>query len=255
MLSKSLIETELFGYRKGAYTDAKTDRIGKIEIANGSTLFLDNINCLPISTQDKLLYVVENNAFTKLGESKPIKIDVRIIAAGNEIFKDLVMKNRFRRDLYERFVEKINVPNLIVRKEDMDFFIDKFLKEKAYVLGKMGIRMDAKTKNRIKEHPWEGNIRQLKNFIHRIITRTKKVEGAESYTIPIELVLTCLANELVIGKQKIVSDNDFTMETALNRARKSAVERALEKSFGDNDQAIALLGIARDTFFKLKKME
>ena len=253
-LSESLIEPELFGCKKGAYTDAKTDRIGQIETANGSTLFLDNINYLPTSMQHKLLHVIEDQRFTKVGDNKPTEIDVRIVAAGNGDFKDLIEKNRFLINLSERFVEIIKVPNLTVRKDDMDFFIDKFLKEKAKELGKKGLRTDAKTRNLIKEHTWKNNVRQLKNFIHRIVTRVEDRENTKSQIIPFELVKACLADEMVTGKQKEEAfDNDFTMETALNKARKKAIERALERSLGNNEEAIALLGIARDTYFKWKK--
>ena len=248
-LSESLIGTELFGCKRGAYTGADTDRIGKIEVANGSTLFLDNINYLPASMQHKLLHVVENQEFTMVGDNKPIKTDVRIVAAGNEIFKDLIEEKRFLRDLYERFVENIKVPNLKVRSEDMDFFINKFLKEKAYELGMRDIRIDANTKKMLKEHDWEGNVRQLQNFIHRIVTRVKYAESAENYTIPFSLVKTCLTDVLVIGKDKAASDNDFTMEAA----KKRAMERALEESGGNHEQAIVLLDIPRRTYYELKR--
>jgi transcriptional regulator with PAS, ATPase and Fis domain len=248
MLSKSIIETELFGCKKGAYTDAKTDRVGKIEIANGGTLFLDNINLLPVSMQQKLLNVIEDQIFTIVGDNKPTKINVRIVAAGNEVFTDLVEKNDFRRDLYERFVETIKVPSLTVRKEDMDFFISRFIKEKAHELGKIGIRIDAKTKKLIKDHNWEGNVRQLKNFIHRIVTRVKKAEGAEIHTISFELVKACLADELVIGKHKTAPENDYTMETALNIAKRNAIERALKKAGGNIEQAVVLLGTTHRTY-------
>ena len=252
-LSKSLIEPELFGRKRGAYTGADTDRIGQIEVANGSTLFLDNIHCLSVSMQHKFLNVIENQEFRRVGCNKPIKIDVRIVAAGNKIFKDLIEKNRFCEDLYYRFVRNIKVPNLTVRSEDMDFLINKSLKEKADELGRRDLRIDARTKKLIKEHHWNGNVRQFENFIHHIITLVKYAESAENYTIPFSLVKNCLADEFVIGKHKTASDNDFTMETALNKARKNAFERAFEKSDGDTEQAIALLKISPRTYQELKK--
>ena len=135
-IAENLIETELFGCVKGAYTDAKEERTGKIEMANGSTLFLDEINSLSKASQTRLLRLIQENEITKVGGTKPIKVNVRIVAAGNENFVDLVNENRFRRDLYERFVETIRVPTLKERSEDFDFFIDRFIAENADQLNK-----------------------------------------------------------------------------------------------------------------------
>jgi len=247
-LSESLIEAELFGCKKGAYTGADRDRIGKFEAANGSTLFLDNINCLSLSMQHKFLNVIEDQEFRRVGDNTLIKVDVRIIAAGNEIFKDLIEENRFREDLYYRFVEKIKIPNLTVRQEDMDFFIDKFVKEKAIELGKKGVSIDAEAKKLLKNHSWQGNVRQFENFIHHIVTCVKQVENSKNYIIDEELVKTCLAEELVIEKHKAIFDNDFTMETA----KKRAMERALEETDGNVQEAIALLQISNKTYYNLK---
>ena len=251
----SIIESELFGHKKGAFTDARTNRIGQIEAANGSTLFLDNIDCLPISLQQNLLRVIEEQVFTRVGDHIPIKVDIRIIAAGNRNFKQLIETNLFRKDLYFRFYKTIKVPNLTVRKDDMDFFMDKFLKEYANELGKKGVRIGAEAKKLIKNHPWAGNIRQLMHFMHQLVVRVDQVENTKCI-IPTELVKTCLDEEMVLDEYKTIPDNgnDFTLETALNQARKNAIDRALEKTNGNNEDASALLGITRDTFFRLKKL-
>lgn len=253
-ITKTLIESELFGCKKGAYTDAKTDRIGKIETANDSTLFLDNIHSLPLSAQDKLLQLIDEKEFTRVGESRSVKINVRIIAAGNANLRDSVRNGRFRRELYERFVERIKIPTLKERKEDLNFFIDKFIKEKANELGKKEVSIDEEAKKLLLNYTWEGNIRQLKHFIHRLIARVKREGKSKDYIISAELVKSCLAHELVIGNKIPSIITDFSWETALNKARKSALERALEHSFGNNEEAIALLGITRGTYYKWKKI-
>lgn len=251
-IPESLIESELFGVKKGAYTDAKEDRIGKIEIANGSTLFLDEINSLSKAMQSKLLTLIQEKKITRVGDNKPIKVDVRIIAAGNENFKDLVKYNRFREDLYQRFVEKIRVPTLKERREDMDFFIDKFLKEKSDELGRKEVRITNGARNLLKNYPWEGNIRQLMNFIHRLVTRVKWNEKAEMFIIQSALVKKCYESEMFTEEQT-PENNDFTMKTAVNTARKNAMERALRKTNGNNEKAIALLGMTRSSYYALKK--
>jgi transcriptional regulator with PAS, ATPase and Fis domain len=252
-ISETLIEAELFGSKKGAYTDAKEDRKGKVEIANGSTLFLDEINSLPIHLQIKLLHLIQEKEITRVGDTKPIKVDVRIIAAGNENFVDLVQKKHFRLDLYERFVETIKVPSLKERKEDMDFFIDKFIEEISDKLGKKGVLINKEARSLLKNHHWEGNVRQLMNFIHRLITHVKKKDKAKNYIINPELLTKCRLNETLTKKEETTVKNDFTMETALNSARKQAIEQALKEANGNNEKAIDLLKIPRSSYYEWKK--
>jgi transcriptional regulator with PAS, ATPase and Fis domain len=243
-LTESIIDAELFGVKKGAFTDAKADRTGKIEVANGSTLFFDNINLLSISMQHKLLRIIEERIFTEVGSNKPTKIDVRIVAAGNKKFADLLKNNRFCKDLYYRFAVKISVPNLKVRSEDVDFFIDKFKKEKANELKKRNIGIETEARNLLKNHSWEGNIRHLRNFIFQMVTYVNPMSNG-NHIITNELVKTCLADEMGIEN---ISDNDFSLKTAV----KKAIERA-EKSSKNRKEAIELLEITRDSYYNWKK--
>ena len=251
-IPESLIEAELFGSKKGAYTDSKEDRKGKIEIANGGILFLDELNSLSKHMQIKLLRFIQEKEITRVGDTKPIKIDVRIIAAGNENFKDLIKNDRFRRDIYERFAVKVRVPTLAERKEDIDFFIDRFIEEKANELGKKGVRIDKEAKNVLKNHSWEGNVRQLMNFIHKLVILVKQTDETNAYIIDLELVRNHLCDELVLNEET-PEYMDFTWKTALTTARKNAIERALKESGWNNEKAIELLGITRGTFYTWKK--
>lgn len=252
-IPETLIEAELFGCKKGAYTDAKEDRKGKIEIANGSTLFLDEINSLPKQLQVKLLHLIQEKEIIRVGDTKPIKVDVRIIAAGNENFLNLVQNKQFRLDLYGRFVGIIEVPTLNERKEDLDFFINKFLEEISDKSGKKGIYINKEARKLLKNHHWEGNIRELMNFIHVLVIRVKKEDGAKNYIINPGLLMQCRLNERQIKKEKMTDNNDFTWETALNTARKQAIERALKTANGNNEKAIELLKITRSSYFEWKK--
>jgi len=247
-IAESLIETELFGCKKGAYTDSKEDRTGKIEIANGSTLFLDEINSLSHAAQTKLLHLIQEKKITRVGDNKPIKVDVRIIAAGNESFKDLVKNKRFRRDLYERFTDKITIPALRERKEDIDFFIDRFIEEKSNALGKKNVGIDDEARNLLKNYKWEGNVRQLMNFIHKLVTRVKQNEETQTCIIRSNFVKKCYLSEIQTDDEDIIY-KDYTWKTA----QIMAFKRALERANGNDEKAIALLGISRGTYYKWKK--
>ena len=247
---ETLIESELFGVKKGAYTDAKEDRQGRIEAANGSTLFIDEINSFPKHLQPKLLRVIQEKEITKVGDNKPIKVDVRIVAASNEKFQDLLRHKRFRRDLYERFIEIITIPTLQERQEDFSFFINKFIKEKSNELSKKNVRISNEAKKLLKSHVYEGNVRQLMNVIHKLVTHVK--QGEKGSIINVAMVKECLLKEIITKKEGEFND-DFTWETALNAARKKAIERALKETNGNHEKAIVLLGISRRTYYEWKK--
>jgi transcriptional regulator with PAS, ATPase and Fis domain len=252
-ISESLIETELFGCIKGAYTDAKIDKKGKIEIANGGILFLDEINSLSIDLQKKLLRVIQEKEITRVGDTKPIKVDVRIIAAGNENFRDLVRNKRFRRDLYERFVDTIRIPTLEERAEDMDFFIDKFIEEKSNELGKQGVRIDKEARKMLKNHQWEGNVRELIHFIHKLVSFVEQENGAKTYIISPELLREYCLPESLITKEETNDNEHLSWETALNITRKNIIEQALKETKGNHEEAIKLLKMSRSSYFEWKK--
>jgi len=251
-IPETLIESELFGCNKGAYTDAKEDRIGKIEIANGGTLFLDEINSLSKAMQVKLLHLIQEKEITRVGDNKPMKIDVRIVAAGNEYFKDLIKNKQFRRDLYERFVDRITIPTLAERKEDMDFFINRFIEEKATELGKKEVLIDKEARHLVKNYTWEGNIRQLMNFIYKLVIRVKYDDETKTYIIHSDLVKKCLLAEIKTSEDE-ANDNDFTWKTAIKTAMKMAIKRALKMTNGNNEKARALLDISNTTYYDWKK--
>ncbi len=167
-LPATLIETELFGHEKGAYTGAAARHVGRFEAANGSTIFLDEIGELPLDLQSKLLRVLQEGQFERLGSTKPIDIDVRVIAATNRNLAKEVKEGRFREDLYYRLnVFPISVPPLRERKEDIPLLVWAMVKEFANTFGKTIERVPKKNMDALVRYPWPGNIRELRNMVER----------------------------------------------------------------------------------------
>jgi len=169
-LPGNLIESELFGREKGAFTGADARRIGRFEVANGSTLCLDEIGELPLELQGKLLRVIQHGEFERLGSSHTIKVDVRIIATTNRDLEQEVQQGRFRQDLYYRLnVFPITVPPLRQRKEDIPLMVQAFIKRYSRKLGKEITSIQKEAMKAIQDYPWPGNIRELESIIERAV--------------------------------------------------------------------------------------
>ncbi|GAB3338434.1 sigma-54 dependent transcriptional regulator [Marivirga atlantica] len=169
-IPSELIESELFGHEKGAFTSAVKQRIGKFEQANGGTLFLDEIGDMPLAAQAKVLRALQENKITRVGGDKDIKVDVRIIAATNKNLKEAIEKNEFREDLYHRIsVIKITVPPLKERKEDIPELVDKFLSDIADEHGSKKKSINKDALKQLQNYSWSGNIRELRNVVERLV--------------------------------------------------------------------------------------
>jgi transcriptional regulator with GAF, ATPase, and Fis domain len=169
-LPGNLIESELFGREKGAFTGADTRQIGRFEIANGSTLCLDEIGELPLELQAKLLRVIQHSEFERLGSSHTIKVDVRIIATTNRDLEEEVRKGRFRQDLYYRLnVFPITVPPLRLRKDDIPLMVQAFMERYSRKLGKQITTIQKETMKALQDYPWPGNVRELESIIERAV--------------------------------------------------------------------------------------
>jgi DNA-binding NtrC family response regulator len=169
-IPSELIESELFGHEKGAFTSAHKQRQGKFEQAQGGTLFLDEIGDMSLSAQSKVLRALQENLINRVGSDKDIKVDVRVLAATNKDLKKEIEENRFREDLYHRLsVILIQVPALKDRKDDIPLLVDKFLEDLSQENGdaKKGISKAALAK--LQEFPWTGNIRELRNVVERLV--------------------------------------------------------------------------------------
>src|SRR5664280_682776 len=169
-LPGNLIESELFGREKGAFTGADVRRMGRFEVANGSTLCLDEIGELPLELQGKLLRVIQHNEFERLGSSHTIKVDVRIIATTNRDLEEEVRNGRFRQDLYYRLnVFPITVPPLRLRKDDIPLMVRVFMERYSRKLGKQITTIKAETMKTLQDYPWPGNVRDLESIIERAV--------------------------------------------------------------------------------------
>ena len=169
-LPASLIESELFGREKGAFTGADTRQVGRFEVAHGSTLCLDEIGELPLEMQAKLLRVIQYNEFERLGSSQTTKVDVRIVATTNRNLEEEVRKGRFRQDLYYRLnVFPITVPPLRQRQEDIPLLVQAFTERYARKLGKQITSIQKETMKALQDYPWPGNIRELERIVERAV--------------------------------------------------------------------------------------
>lgn len=169
-IPSELIESELFGHVKGAFTSANKDRAGKFEAANGGTIFLDEVGDMSLSAQAKVLRALQENKVQRVGNDKDIKVDVRVIAATNKDLKAEIAEGRFREDLYHRLaVILINVPALNERRDDIPLLVDYFTKKIADEHGTTQKKFSDKALKKLKEYDWTGNIRELRNVVERLI--------------------------------------------------------------------------------------
>ena len=169
-LPGNLIESELFGREKGAYTGADTQQVGRFEVANGSTLCLDEIGELPLEMQAKLLRVIQHNEFERLGSSQTIKVDVRIVATTNRDLEEEVRRGRFRQDLYYRLnVFPITAPPLRQRVEDIPLLVQAFVERYSRKLGKQITSIQKETMKALQDYPWPGNVRELESVVERAL--------------------------------------------------------------------------------------
>jgi PAS domain S-box-containing protein len=253
-IPENLLENELFGHEKGAFTGATTRRIGLFERADGGTLFLDEIGDMSLSLQAKLLRVLEDGEITRLGGLNPINVNVRIIAATNRNLLQMVKERTFREELYYRLdVIRINIPALRERKEDIPLLLERSLKRLNQKLAKRIIGLDQRAMKKLLVYCWPGNIRELENVIERAANLV------DTPVIPSELLL--LPNALIIPKNiihhrtdaNVPSGNDGETVFSLAEQREILIQRALN-FYGDSvvgkRQAAKALGISLATLYK-----
>jgi transcriptional regulator with GAF, ATPase, and Fis domain len=169
-IPSELIESELFGHVKGAFTSANKDRAGKFEVANGGTIFLDEIGDMSLSAQAKVLRALQENKISRVGSGKDIKVDVRVVAATNKDLKKEIEEKKFREDLYHRLaVILIEVPSLNERREDIPLLIDYFSEKISAEHGSGKKEFTEDALKILKDYDWRGNIRELRNVVERLI--------------------------------------------------------------------------------------
>ena len=241
-LAPGVLESELFGHEKGAFTDAFVSRKGRFELADGGTIFLDEIGDMPLGLQVKLLRVLQERSFERVGGEKTIKTDVRVITATNRNLKQMVKDGTFREDLFYRLnVVELHVPPLRDRKEDIPALAEYFLK-KYSEYGGYGVKTITKEAlEKLKNYGYPGNIRELENIIQRILVTAAGSE-VTAEDIPYE-----------IGSGSGV-ESGSGLGAKVAETEKEAVEKALKKTHGNKIKAAAMLGISRPTLdAKMKK--
>lgn len=253
-LSPGLLESELFGHVKGAFTGAHRDKVGRFEMANGGTLFLDEIGDINLEVQTKLLRVLQEMTFERVGSSEPVAVDVRIIAATHQDLENLIRQGRFREDLFYRLnVISLSVPALRDRCEDIPELALHFLRLYALRAGRPVPQLDDDVLAALKGYPWPGNIRELENVIERAVVVAEGVT-ITMQDLPMEIVRPALE---LVGASSADWSSD---ETNVIRVRKESEEqldrderererlvRALAVARGNKAEAARALGVARST--------
>ena len=239
-ITESLFESELFGHKKGAYTDAKEDRVGRMEIASGGTLFLDEIGNIPLHLQVKLLSAIQNREIIPLGANRPVPIDIRLICATNMDLNTMVENKLFREDLLYRInTIQLNLPNLRDRIEDIPILANHFLKEFEEKYQKKNLSFSESAILKLQQNKWKGNIRELQHVIEKTV---------------------------ILSDSDIITDGDFNFNPStlnidnnnlnLSDNEKLIISKALEKYNRNMSQAAKKLGINRSTLYdKIKKYD
>jgi DNA-binding NtrC family response regulator len=245
-----LLESELFGYKKGTFTGANSDRIGILEASSGGTIFLDEVTELPFTMQAKLLRFLQEGTIQTLGSQSEKKIDVRVIAASNRNIRQAINEKTFREDLYYRLgVIELELPLLNERKEDIpllfEYFIQGFLAKENKTFKKISDKLIKLLLN----YPWSGNIRELRNAAHRLVLLME--DGfIDENNLPREILEWGHKNEkqpIILEKQNLETTSQ---SLSIRDLEKASIEKALLESNGNRDRASKLLGISRATIFR-----
>jgi transcriptional regulator with PAS, ATPase and Fis domain len=248
-LSESLIESELFGHKKGSFTGASIDKQGLFQAADGGTLFLDEINSLPLSIQGKLLRFLESGECFAVGGIQPYKVDIRIISATNIDLDQQIKTGQFRSDLYFRLnVVPLEIPPLVLHTEDIESLIKHFLALFESAHGLPAPKFSKSALKALKAYSWPGNIRELRNVCERLsILLAGKIIEAEN--LPFEVTrkstaVTPITNKFILPEQGLLLD---AMEADL-------IQQALNRTKGNCSKSARLLGISRDTLlYRMQK--
>jgi transcriptional regulator with GAF, ATPase, and Fis domain len=263
-LPENLLEAELFGYVKGAFTGAQQQRTGRFEQADGSTLFLDEIGELPLELQAKLLRVLQEREFQRLGSSETIRVDVRVLAASNVDLEERVRQGRFREDLYYRLnVVPLKMPALRERRSDIGALVSHFI-AKICRLEKLPLkRVLADALDRLSEYDWPGNVRQLENAVEMavVLSGVRTALDAGDFPLPARDIPLPAAAERrapagVSSQQIFVPDGGLDFAQTVQHIERSILEQVLVKTRGNKKMAADLLRLKRTTLSaKLRSLE
>ncbi len=241
-LTESLLESELFGHEKGAFTDAHETRVGKFELASGGTLFLDEIGDMSLAGQAKLLRVLEEKTVVRVGGSQLIHTGVRILAATNQDLATMVREKRFREDLFFRLnVVSLELPPLRERGEDMMLLAQHFLAGFCQNMGRTTPEFSATATKRLLEHPWPGNVRELRNLMERLayLSSGDRIETDDLAFI-----------NAGVASRSIVLDTRFTLNDATQDFQQKYIRQMIESAGGNMSSAAKQLGMHRSNLYR-----
>lgn len=245
-IPENLMESELFGYEKGAFTGATSSKPGKFEQADGGTVFLDEIGDVPPSIQVKLLRILQEREFERLGSNKTRQIDVRVLAATNADLRAALEEGRFREDLYYRLnVMPINIPPLRERKEDIPFLAEHFVRKFSKELGSPVTCISSGAMQKLLEYHWPGNVRELENVIERslVLCSGQTLEAAD------------IRLDMVPRTRAASADNFLPDGVTLEEHEQNIIREALRRTNGNKSQAARLLGLTRNALrYRLSQM-
>lgn len=252
-IPESLLESELFGYEKGAFTGAVSTRLGRFELATGGSIFLDEIGDMSFNLQVKLLRVLQEKAFERIGGSKTIKVDVRIIAATNRKLEDLVSENKFREDLYYRLnVVPIHIPPLRDRRQDIPILINFFLEQSNRINSASIEGFSEEAMKALMEYDFPGNVRELQNIVERMVV-LKRDGHIDIEDLPEKLY--SMEKEDAVLQQEASIDIDKGYDTLVSEFEKTLIIKALSETQGVKSKAAQVLNINRTTLIeKMKRL-
>lgn len=253
-LPTGLVESELFGHERGAFTSAVRRRKGKFELAEGGTIFLDEIGDVPLETQVRLLRVLQEKQFDRVGGEQPLDVDVRVVVATNRPLKRMVEAGTFREDLFYRLeVIPLTLPPLRERREDIELLVKHFTKKKC---GEMNIppkRLTEEALTGLKSYPWPGNVRELENVIERTMVL---VDGEEIGYHDLPLTFDAAAKEEGVAAEaaEAADDGSLLLNEHLDELERDLIARAMEEARHVKTKAASLLGIKTSAlYYKLDK--
>ena len=240
-IPENLLESELFGHEKGAFTGALYHRKGKFEYAHHGTLFLDEIGDMPLSTQVKLLRVIEDGIVTRIGSNESIEVDVRLVAATNQDLEKLIKEGKFREDLYFRLnVVSVKLPALRERGEDITILIDSFLREFSQVHNKKISNISPEARKILYKYPWPGNVRELKNCIESMVVVSTK-DTLDIETIP---------DHILQRSNEAPPLSNLMVGMTIEEAERELIKNALTAVGGNREEAAKMLGIGERTLYR-----
>jgi len=250
-IPETLQESELFGYKKGAFTGADESRSGKLELADGGTLFLDEVAEMSMATQVKLLRFLQERSFEAVGDTRKIEVQTRVVAATNKDIASQIKKGLFREDLYYRLaVFPIQMPSLRERKEDIPLLCNHFLNKYENELKKQVTSISDEALQCLQDYSWPGNIRQLENTIYRAMITTS-YDSIDIDCLPEELT----GEETTTDEEQLDTTDlgDTASVTPFHDVVKQTLEQALKKTEDNIPKAAKILGISRSTFYRMLK--